>query len=175
MDYKKFIKAGRAWFTIENTLTGNRFTYKVRKHRLEEWWFVRVLVGSDNVNNYKYLGMIYGDEFKTTRASNIGPEADSFKCFEWLNDHLDDDIPSHIEINHVGRCGRCGRVLTVPASIKTGIGPECWMIIYGKMRDTKDREQLKSARKLLRAQRELKKLAEGVTNGERKERKISKA
>jgi len=30
-----------------------------------------------------------------------------------------------LEIWHEGRCGRCNRKLTVPASIALGIGPEC--------------------------------------------------
>jgi hypothetical protein len=30
-----------------------------------------------------------------------------------------------IEIWHQGRCGKCGKVLTVPKSIESGFGPEC--------------------------------------------------
>jgi hypothetical protein len=29
------------------------------------------------------------------------------------------------KVHHEGRCGRCGRTLTVPESIESGIGPEC--------------------------------------------------
>jgi hypothetical protein len=31
-----------------------------------------------------------------------------------------------LEVWHEGRCGRCGRALTVPESVERGIGPECW-------------------------------------------------
>jgi hypothetical protein len=34
-------------------------------------------------------------------------------------------LPECIEIWHEGKCGKCGRQLTVPSSIETGIGPEC--------------------------------------------------
>ena len=33
-------------------------------------------------------------------------------------------MPANVEINHEGRCGRCGRALTVPESVASGIGPE---------------------------------------------------
>lgn len=32
---------------------------------------------------------------------------------------------SRLQVWHEGRCGRCGRKLTVPSSIETGLGPEC--------------------------------------------------
>lgn len=34
-------------------------------------------------------------------------------------------IPPSLEVWHEGRCGRCGRALTVPESIASGIGPVC--------------------------------------------------
>jgi len=38
----------------------------------------------------------------------------------------DQDISEHgFELMHEGRCGRCGRPLTRPESIQSGIGPIC--------------------------------------------------
>src|ERR1019366_4832357 len=34
-------------------------------------------------------------------------------------------LPANLEVWHEGKCGRCGRKLTVPESIERGIGPEC--------------------------------------------------
>ena len=34
-------------------------------------------------------------------------------------------FPPNFVVRHDGRCGRCGRQLTVPSSIDKGIGPEC--------------------------------------------------
>jgi hypothetical protein len=31
-----------------------------------------------------------------------------------------------LEVWHEGRCGACGRRLTVPESIERGLGPECY-------------------------------------------------
>ena len=29
------------------------------------------------------------------------------------------------DVHHEGKCGKCGRPLTVPESVKTGLGPIC--------------------------------------------------
>ena len=36
------------------------------------------------------------------------------------------DNENSFTVHHEGKCGCCGRSLTVPESIKRGIGPECW-------------------------------------------------
>ena len=48
----QFIKAGKAVFTVENKDTGNRFTYKAKKCEDKDIWFVSVLTGPDNYDNY---------------------------------------------------------------------------------------------------------------------------
>jgi hypothetical protein len=35
------------------------------------------------------------------------------------------ELPKGLKVHHEGRCCRCGRKLTVPESIETGLGPEC--------------------------------------------------
>jgi hypothetical protein len=34
-------------------------------------------------------------------------------------------MPPEMEVEHSGHCGRCGRLLTVPSSVQSGLGPEC--------------------------------------------------
>jgi len=65
--------------------------------------------------------------FKYSSKSSIGPDAPSVVGFAWLIRALDAgrDVSSLALITHEGRCGRCGRLLTVPASVACGIGPEC--------------------------------------------------
>jgi hypothetical protein len=47
-------------------------------------------------------------------------------AMNWVLDHLSEgEMPPLTEIWHEGRCGRCGRKLTVPDSIAIGIGPDC--------------------------------------------------
>jgi hypothetical protein len=126
-DYTSFIKAGKAIFTLENKNSGNRFTYKVKKLKDKDIWFVSVLNGPDNYHNYHYLGTIFGQEFRATGKSRISVDALSHKAFKWLNSMLNVNkpMPDGVYIYHEGRCGRCGKRLTVPSSILSGFGPEC--------------------------------------------------
>lgn len=140
-DWKTFLRAGKAVFTVRNTATGNRFTFRVNRHHDcqgrptqtagQDTWWVSVLSGPDNMRHYTYIGAIFGTTFRLTRGSKVNEEAQSFRVFAWLNLFLqsDRDLPPGIEIHHEGRCGRCGRTLTVPESIESGFGPECIQLI----------------------------------------------
>lgn len=130
-----FATAGNAHFTIVNPERGTRYTFRVRKGEGERApWFVSVLTGPDNGRSYQYLGHIFWDtpqRFHHGRKSRIGRDAPSARCFAWFWTHLchhiaagDSDL-DRVEFWHEGRCGRCGRRLTVPESIETGIGPVC--------------------------------------------------
>ena len=123
---RKFITAGKAIFTIRNGKTGNRFTYRVKKCKDKDIWFVSVLTGTDNEHSYTYMGSIFNTTFRSTAKSKITADAISYKAFSYTwSMLLENKLPNCIEIWHEGRCGRCGRVLTVPESIKSGFGPEC--------------------------------------------------
>lgn len=65
--------------------------------------------------------------FKHGKKSRIGENAPSTKALAWLVKGLAQgaDLTKAVELRHEGRCGRCGRKLTTPASIDTGIGPVC--------------------------------------------------
>lgn len=123
-----FVLAGRAVFTVLNPNTGNRFTYRVNAGKGEGApHFVSVLTGPDNTADYTYLGCIFADgRFVVTRKSTISPSAPSAVAFSWVWKRLQagrDLGPA--EVHHEGHCGRCGRALTVPESIESGIGPTC--------------------------------------------------
>ena len=122
---KTFALAGNATFTVTSVKTGTRFTYKVRQPNPEAPHFVKVLTGSDNENSYTFLGTIFSDgTFRHGKKSPIGPDAPSSKAFSYVWTHLD-ELTGKVEIHHEGKCCRCGRKLTVPESIESGIGPEC--------------------------------------------------
>ena len=126
-DPKRFILSGKALFTVSNTETGNRFTYKVRGCKDNpDLLFVSVLNGPDNWSNYMYLGIISNGSFRLTKKSKA-PNGQSTKAFAWLWNRLTQSapLPEQLDIHHEGRCGRCGRRLTVPQSIELGFGPEC--------------------------------------------------
>lgn len=119
-----FIFGGNSIFTCRNTKTGNRFTFKVTKHKKEDVFFVKVLTNPDV---YEFIGSIRKEsQYKHSPKSRISTEAQSVKVFDFLVNKLrTNTLPEFVEIWHEGRCGRCGRTLTVPDSIISGFGPEC--------------------------------------------------
>lgn len=124
-DVRNFVRGGKALFTVRSERTGTRFTYKVVKAKdREDLFFVKVLSGPDNTSSYTYIGAIFGDQFRSTAKSRVSPDAPSFKAFAWLNANLG-NLPKMVSLFHHNHCGRCGRVLTDPTSIETGIGPIC--------------------------------------------------
>jgi hypothetical protein len=123
-----FVLAGRAVFTVRNPRTGNRFTYRVTAGKGEGApHFVAVLTGPDNTADYTYLGCIFTDgRFVVTKKSRISPKAPSSVAFRWVWERLHAGRSlGPVEVHHEGRCGRCGRPLTVPESIESGLGPIC--------------------------------------------------
>lgn len=132
IDGLKFILAGNATFTLRSSRTGDRRTYKIQASEDKgdgkpTVWFVRTLTGPDNTADYAYIGMISNDlHFRTTKASRMGADSIPVKAFSWTLDKLTTiGTAPGVEVWHVGRCGRCGRELTVPESIACGFGPEC--------------------------------------------------
>ena len=126
---RRFITAGKAYFTVASVKTGNRFTYRVRKSPDGAVWFVAILTGTENTSCYSYMGYINGaGDFKTTKKSQITETAPSLNALGWhwnrvTNDNK--DLPEGAEFIRSSRCGRCAKVLTTPESVTQGYGPEC--------------------------------------------------
>lgn len=123
---RHFVTAGNAIVTIRSKATGTRFTYKITESDPKPGqmpvYFVGLLNGSDNTSDYVYMGTLFASGFRTTRKSRIAADAPSAVAFAWFATHFED---GRIEVWHEGRCGRCGRKLTVPESIASGLGPDC--------------------------------------------------
>ena len=129
---RRFILAphgkGRAYITFSATGKGHH-TYRIAKARdtHQARYFVSVLTGPDNTKNYTYIGQILNGEFGATKGSKLPTTHPKFRAFElvWYYLNIEDALPAWLMIRHEGKCGRCGRKLTVPESIDIGIGPEC--------------------------------------------------
>lgn len=130
-DRQHFLLGGNATFTLVSTKTSARYTYKVQVcDSNENLYFVKVMTGSDNENDYTYLGTLR--TAGTTQAmilayghgkkSRIAQDAPSALAFGWFIGHLES---AAIEMWHEGRCCSCGRKLTTPESLVRGQGPEC--------------------------------------------------
>ena len=132
---RRFVYAGNATFTLRSGQ--ERYTYRVRKPkdtpesltRYGSSWFVSLLRGPSNEDDYAYMGVIDNKGFHATKNSRMGLEARSWKWFArffvLLAEGKDGDVPPTLEFWHESRCGRCGRKLTVPESVESGLGPEC--------------------------------------------------
>lgn len=126
-DVRRFATAGKARFTLVSEKTGIRFTYQVRlKKGSEDFFFVSVLTGSQNTRDYTYLGCLRAGSFIGDRQERISASAPSRQAFAWFWNRVkhNQDL-SQAECWHEGKCGRCGRALTVPESIQSGLGPVC--------------------------------------------------
>jgi hypothetical protein len=129
-----FILGGNASFTLKSLRTGARYTYRARRSDDEKApvYFIALLTGPENTHDYEFIGTVFpgdaGDTpvFRHGRKSRIGQDAPGVAAFRWAFAHLAaGDMHSQLEVWHEGRCGRCGRTLTVPESVASGFGPEC--------------------------------------------------
>lgn len=133
---QSFILAGRAVFTVSSP-KGGRYTYKVSlkaaEGRYPDTWFCKLLTGPDNTSDFTYMGILDRSTMavRLTAKSAYGADSTPVKVLVWALAKIQTGsaLPAGYEIHHEGKCGRCGRALTVPESIVRGIGPEC----YGKM------------------------------------------
>jgi len=136
---KPFVMAGNATFTAVSNVTGNRFTYRVVAPKQDRDGnptgkdaatvrFVSVLTGPQNTNDYTFIGTVFVREqkFLPSKKSRISADSPSVKAFAWFAAHVvNGSRADACTVYHAGRCGRCNRLLTTPASITQGIGPEC--------------------------------------------------
>lgn len=124
-----FLFAGHAKFTIVSVRTGTRFTYKLDRKKDTEIIFLKVLCGPDM---WKFVGCLYRMQngryvYKHSTKAQISEHTASVTAFKWFINYVQDIDNFHekFELWHEGKCGKCGRPLTVPESIATGLGPDC--------------------------------------------------
>jgi hypothetical protein len=119
----KFMFSGKSIFTFVNSKTGNRFTFKIKQAKDSNMFFISVLT---NPEQYSYIGTCIEGKYKHGKKSFISENAQSVKVFKYmLKNLINDTVEDFLEVWHEGFCGKCGKRLTVPSSIETGIGPDC--------------------------------------------------
>lgn len=144
-----FLLAGKCYVTLELISNGTRFTYLIEQKvdmgevddprhpgykvktivKRYDTWFVSLQPGAIREARPIYLGVVDPKTFRTTKgtAKNELATAENVNLFgDILRDLRAGKSNAHrVRIWHCGLCGRCGRDLKVPASIATGIGPDC--------------------------------------------------
>lgn len=145
---KDFVLGGNAIFTIELPV-GSDLAKKYGPHRTYKVWlrpptekfpdpvyWVSYLSGPDNTASYTYMGKLdaFTGQVTPTPRSKVTEGAFVLKLLNrtlarvWSDDHAAYE-QAGFRTHHEGKCGRCGRALTVPESVTSGIGPECARIM----------------------------------------------
>ena len=145
-EIRKYILGGNATFTLNYTRFQKevRHTLRVKsfkKNRGANWstgnadrsgFFITVLSGGDNETSYDWIGTMRqtpdGHYAVDSKIQFNHPQAKQilgrFKTF-WDLLEQGCKIEPGVEFFHEGSCCVCGRKLTVPSSVASGIGPEC--------------------------------------------------
>lgn len=130
---RNYILGNKGVVTLKSP-TGVHHTYLFSKPRNEDQFpeDVRFVYALHDNNKLFYVGKIERNRFSLTKSSR----------FLWGNDIVKGAIyilrmanslqlNTKMELYHEGICCRCGRPLTNPKSIETGIGPKCRKLLYG--------------------------------------------
>jgi len=130
---KDFFFGGNCTFTIKSEKSGEHRTFKIKQAKpnpqfATQNYFVSLLSGPNNESDFTYLGLVdkATGVFRLTKASRMNDTSPAVVILRWFLGHLFTDglLPNAV-VHHEGKCGCCGRTLTVPESITRGIGPEC--------------------------------------------------
>lgn len=126
-----FLKSRKPMFTIKSLVTGNHFSYQLKhpKRQGGDHLLTMSYIFSHPISggHRKYLGYVNW-EGEQVSAGMSGDDRDpAFIALAWYLRYLWSlkIAPHSAQLIHSGKCGRCGRELTDPRSIETGLGPEC--------------------------------------------------
>ena len=130
---RAFLVAGDAIFTVANP-TDDRYTFRIRMKDAELFrpakHFLSLLTGPDNTRDYTYMGVVEPETLtvRLTAKSRLTVDSAPVRVAQWALGRVASgrDFPAGYRLYHEGRCGHCGRVLSVPESIERGIGPDCF-------------------------------------------------
>ena len=129
---RAYVLSGNAIVTIIGR--DKRFTYRIEARKesqpAKHWQstgkgashWVYVLRGNDNDNDFHFMGGITERGFYVSDKGRVHASSLSAQAFSWFWRHPED---ARMTVLHAGTCGRCGRLLTTPESIRTGLGPVC--------------------------------------------------
>lgn len=137
-----YILAGEATWTVSNQ-SGQHYTYhsyqaKPTKEFPDPAWFLKVMVNGNNIDtdSFAYIGKLVPMlkdtcRLKLTGRSRFKDDTEVVRVARWALRAIwqvayhSYQLPLGMSIKHHGHCGRCGQKLTHPASLDTGLGPEC--------------------------------------------------
>ncbi len=119
--------AGKACVILYNTKTSTSVKFwliaKYKGNDITAWWIYT------DADKTEYIGFItkgLGLQLRNPENSMTLKQKAGIPAFEWFWPRLvRKELPDTMCVLHNGYCGRCGRPLTDPNSLITGIGPIC--------------------------------------------------
>lgn len=122
-------------YTVVDPVHGKHWTLKLEdrfgEHK-EGDQMISYLAGPDNERDYVGFAFVWARDVRMWKRF-----ADNFNLVHMAQVLLNMDNPAYRDAGlryaiASGRCWRCGRTLTVPASVMAGLGPECAKVVgYG--------------------------------------------
>jgi len=130
----KFFTGGNALFTVSNA-SGKHYTFKIRQPKPKvdnkPMPFFVSLAGGEGAghSHFQYMGVLDTQtlDVRLTARSCFDDEEEAYKVVGWAMKRVLNKValPAGYAVQHNGKCCRCGRKLTDPASINNGYGSEC--------------------------------------------------
>lgn len=140
-DFRTFMFQGRARFTMENSNTGNYVKFRVqarktKRNQPEETNFFEVFttVLGDKVLGEIEIGEIDRKNGRINLKEGVPRDNQGLTTAIWLVQKWRElEKYENLKIYHLNVCCKCAMPLTIPESIKDGIGPIC---VRGRMLGT---------------------------------------
>lgn len=134
---RRVVRIFNGHYTMENTTTGEHRTFMIRTQAAHKKFapgsrIISLLTGPDNIHDYHDFGFVSDEGIHVWKRYRGEPGEKS--AYEWYATMLWDIATRGRESNFFkagyrlmieARCVKCGRLLTEPESLKTGIGPRC--------------------------------------------------
>lgn len=121
-EFETYAKGCHGSITARSLATGNHYTFRFRKAQGGDL-LALVLTDGDQWQNLGYVDFA-SRTVRLGRYSRFSRFSHAYQALAWLV-KLAEFNPAIVAVLHDGRCGVCGRVLTHPDSIQSGIGPIC--------------------------------------------------
>lgn len=126
---RSFILAGKSIWTLQSKNTGKHYTYRCRlfgetkdKPVPQKIWWIDILSSG---GKFEYLARLKNGSVHIKNGTEITKPVDAVEWFLRRIWHEKVEVLQEVNFYHANLCGRCGRLLTTPESVKMGIGPEC--------------------------------------------------
>ena len=129
--FPRLLLAGKSTLTLRNPKRGTHirvrmYNKKDRAGNPSTCFFLKVSLLGDSDTGYRYAGAYFSDSKRFKAAPELEVDPPLAAVVSLILRAIDTpNLLSSAEIMHEGKCCRCGRKLTHPESIETGLGPEC--------------------------------------------------